>query len=78
MQAPGSDAAFVTAMNYSQKPVREEVELRDIKGLEPEKLSGQLHDIISGDPLGSLPDSGRLTIELPALTARTIVIERLR
>jgi hypothetical protein len=70
-------AAVVAAMNFSQKSVREEIELLAIKGLEQEKVTGKLFDIISGKQLGTLPDSGRLTIELPALTARTIVIERL-
>jgi hypothetical protein len=76
MQVPGSDAAVVTAMNFSQEAVREEIELLAIKGLEQEKVTGQLLDIISGKRLGTLPDCGRLTIELPALTARTIVIEK--
>ncbi len=77
MQAPGSDAAVVTAMNFSQESMREEVELFAIKGLQQEKVTGQLLDIISGERLGTLPRSGRLTIELPALTARTIVIANL-
>jgi hypothetical protein len=76
MQVPGSDVA-VTAMNFSQKSVREEIELLAINGLEQEKITGQLLDIISDKRLGVLPDSGRLTIELPALTARTIVMEKL-
>ena len=77
MQAPGSGAAVVTALNFSQKSVREEIELLAIKGLQQEKVTGQLLDIISGKRLGTLPDSGQLTIELPALTARTIVIGKL-
>ena len=54
----------------------EEIELLAIKGLQQEKVTGQLLDIISGKRLGALPSSGRLTIELPALTARTIAIEK--
>jgi trehalose synthase len=76
MQAPGSTAAVITAMNFSQKPVREEIDLGSIEGLEDEKLSGKLLDIITGEQMGHLPDSRRLTFELPALTARTIVIEK--
>ena len=64
-------------MNFSQEPVREEIDLMLSRALGQEKVTGQLLDIVSGERLGDVPDSGRLTIELPALTARTIVIESL-
>ena len=77
MQVPGSDAAVVTAMNFSQESLREEIDLLAIEELEQEKAIGQVFDVISGKRLDTLPDSGRLTVELPALTAKTIVIEKL-
>jgi len=76
MQAPGPAAAVITAMNFSQEPVREELDLSDTEGLADETLTGKLLDIITGEQLGRLPDSGRITIELPALTAKTILLEK--
>jgi hypothetical protein len=35
-----------------------------------------LLDIVTGERLGNLPDSGQMTIDLPALTAKTILIEK--
>jgi trehalose synthase len=76
MQAPGPVGAVITVMNFSQKPIREELDLSGAEGLEDAKLTGKLLDIITGEQLGNLPDSGRMTIELPALTAKTILIEK--
>jgi hypothetical protein len=76
MQAPGPARAVITAMNFSQKPLREELDLRGIKGLGNAKLTGKLLDIITGERMDDLPDSGRMTIELPGLTVKTILIEK--
>jgi hypothetical protein len=76
MQAPGPVGAVITLMNFSQKPIREELDLSGAPGREDEKLTGKLLDIVTGERLGNLPDSGRMTIELPALTVKTILIEK--
>jgi trehalose synthase len=76
MQAPGPAGAVITAMNFSQKPIREELDLSGAKGLGNTKLTGRLLDIITGERMGNLPDSGRMTIELPGLTVKTIQIEK--
>jgi hypothetical protein len=76
MQAPGPANVVITALNFSRKPMREELDLSDMEGLADKKLTGNLLDIITGEQLGSLPDSGRITIELPALAAKTILVEK--
>jgi hypothetical protein len=76
MQVPGSAVAAVTAMNFSHRPVQECLDLRKVNGLSEDRLSGKLLDILTGEQLGELPQSGCMTIDLPALTARTIVIEK--
>jgi maltose alpha-D-glucosyltransferase/alpha-amylase len=75
MRAPGSTAAVITALNFSREAVEEEVDLQEVEGLEGVKLNGKLLDIVSGERLVDLTDLRRFTVELPALTARTIVIE---
>ena len=49
MQAPGPAGVVITAMNFSQKPMREELDLSGIKGLGKAKLTGKLLDIITGE-----------------------------
>lgn len=75
MQPPDSDAVAITAMNFSRKPVQEEIDLNDVAGLEVASLTGEMLDIVSDESLAEVPESGRLTIPLPALTARTILLQ---
>ena len=76
MQAPGPHIAMVTAMNFSNKPVQEHVDMSTINGLRREKLAGSLFDIVTDERIGKLSSAAHMTIDLPALTARTILIDR--
>lgn len=76
MQVPGRHAAAVTAMNFSQQSIEETLDLSHIERLSTKKLhAGKLLDIVEEEHTGELNDSGRMTIELPALAARTFLIE---
>jgi trehalose synthase len=76
MQVPGQHAAAVTAMNFSRRPVRETLDLSAIEKLPRKKfLAGKLPDIVRGEHAGELSSDGRMTIQLPGLTASTFVIE---
>jgi trehalose synthase len=74
MQSPKSPVV-VTAINFAQHSIREELNLAEIDELSDTQFAGTMFDIISDEDLGELPKSGRMMIELPALTARTIVID---
>lgn len=74
MRAPGASRAIVTALNFSREPIEEQVDLHKLSGL-PEELTGAVREILTDKKLGELPASGRLTIELPGWTAKTIAIE---
>ena len=74
--AAGQHAAAVTAMNFSQQSVQEILGLGNVKQLSGKKLrAGKLLDIVRGDRAGELDAAGRMTIELPGLTASTFLIE---
>jgi trehalose synthase len=75
MQAPGAPAAIITALNFSRKSVQEEIDVRNIKEFEDKQFTDKVLDVLSGEQLDKLPESGRLSIKLPALTAQTIMIE---
>lgn len=74
MQPPGPTSLVITALNFSQHRVREEIDLSAFTSLGEKPISRGMLDIVTGEELGKLPDSGLVTIELPALTAQTIRI----
>ena len=76
MQVPGPHVAMITAMNFSNEEIHERLDISDIDGVPQKKLKGTLLDIITGEQIGELSPAGRMTIDLPALTARTILVDR--
>jgi maltose alpha-D-glucosyltransferase/alpha-amylase len=75
MRVPGRTVAAVTALNFSAEAIEESLDLSRIDEVSTQKLpTGRLQDIITGERTAELDDSGRLTIKLPALSARTLVI----
>jgi trehalose synthase len=77
LKIPGRHGGALTALNFGLRDVRESVNLSRIDELSPEKLRrGELVDIVSGERAGELRESGRVTIELPALTGRTVLLRR--
>jgi maltose alpha-D-glucosyltransferase/alpha-amylase len=77
MRVPGRHVAAVTAMNFSQEPLEETFDLREVEQLEDATpRAGKLLDVVDRQPIGELHPSGRITIQLPPLTAFTVLIER--
>lgn len=77
MQVPGRHLAAITALNFSREDVEETLDLSKIEPLADKLVqAGKLVDIMTKERTGELQPSGRMTINLPALTARTLVIER--
>jgi trehalose synthase len=74
MRSPGSPALVITALNFSQKAVKEEIDLNAIEAIGKETATGKMHEIIADENLGNLPENGRISIKLPPLAAKTIHI----
>jgi maltose alpha-D-glucosyltransferase/alpha-amylase len=75
MQPPGPPSLVITALNFSQQRVRETLDLSSIKALEDKKIKGKVLDIVTDEQLDRVSDSGRVTLDLPALSAQTLRIE---
>ncbi|HEY1375565.1 MAG TPA: hypothetical protein VGF55_02165 [Gemmataceae bacterium] len=65
----------VTALNFGRGPAAEDLDLSHLPGVDAGQLRGQtVRDILAGADLGPVPDSGRLSIRLDALSGTTLVI----
>ncbi len=74
LRLPGHPLA-VTALNFGRRPVTEDLDLSRIEGVDIAQLRGRpVTDIVAGQAAGSVPDSGRLTVRLGALSVTTLVI----
>jgi maltose alpha-D-glucosyltransferase/alpha-amylase len=79
MRVPGPHLGAITAMNFSQLDVEEQVALGGRNGLLGEKSDesgGRVLDVITGEPVGNVSDFGQITLTVPALSVRTLIIER--
>jgi maltose alpha-D-glucosyltransferase/alpha-amylase len=65
----------ITALNFGRSAIEEEIELTAIKGVSAAELNGrQWVDVLGGEGSGKVTDKGRLTLRLPPLTGKTVVI----
>jgi trehalose synthase len=77
MRLPGKPALAITALNYSQKPVRERINLRTVKGLKVPTLAGQpVINSVSGKTEGTVNLQGALNIELEGWSGKTLIIDQ--
>ena len=77
MRVPGPYLGAITAMNFSHHDVQEQVDIAALAENQRGKFAGgETFDIVTGERLGPLPTAGRITINVPALSARTVVVER--
>jgi hypothetical protein len=79
LRVPGPHLGAITALNFSHRDVEERVDLVGQNGLVANRagaMNGRMFDAVKGEPEGNVPDSGQITIKLPALSAKTLVIER--
>ena len=77
MRVPGPYLGAITAMNFSHHVFQEEVDIAALVENQRGKFAGgETIDILAGERLGPLPTTGRIMITVPALSARTVVVER--
>lgn len=77
MRLPESSALAVTALNYSQQPVQEKLDLGKIEALKSLNLAGRrVLDSVSGEPAGEVDAQGNLPIELDGWSGKTLVVEQ--
>jgi trehalose synthase len=77
MRLPDTSALAVTALNYSQKPVQERIELGKIEALKGIALAGRpVLDSVSGEAAGEVDSQGGLSIELEGWFGKTFIIEQ--
>jgi hypothetical protein len=77
MRLPGKPALAITALNYSQQPVRERLDLRKVEGLREFAFAGQpVINSVSGETEGKVTSQGALSIELEGWSGKTLIIEQ--
>jgi hypothetical protein len=75
LRVPGSYIGAVTALNFSHSDAREEIDVRVLADDKAsKKIGGDTTDILTGEPGGELSDLGRMRIDLPAMSAKTLII----
>jgi len=73
--AEGS-ALAVTALNFSQKPIRERIDLGKIEALRGSAVASRpVLDSVSGEAAGEVNSQGGLSIELEGWSGKTLVLE---
>jgi maltose alpha-D-glucosyltransferase/alpha-amylase len=78
MTPPNSPNLIVTALNYGRSSTSVQVDLTQIPpGIPASQVAGQNGlDIISEQNVGTVSNTGTLTIDLDSLAGRTVVIQR--
>jgi hypothetical protein len=77
MRVPGAYLGAITAMNFSHHDVQEQVDIAALAENQRGKFAGgETFDIVTGAKLDPVPTTGRIIINVPALSARTVLIER--
>jgi trehalose synthase len=75
MRIPDKSALAITALNYSQKAVRERFDLRAVKELNRTAVAGKsVIDSVSGKVEGTVDSHGTLNIELDGWSGKTLII----
>jgi len=75
MRIPGKPALAITALNYSQKPVQEQIDLRTIKGLRAAAFVGQpATNSVSGAAEGAVDSRGALSFQLEGWSGKALII----
>jgi trehalose synthase len=76
MRIPDKSALAITALNFSQKPVRERIDLRKVGGLRSSAFAGQpVIDSVSGAAEGQVDSRGVLSIELDGWSGKTLIVD---
>jgi trehalose synthase len=76
MRLPDESTLAITALNFSQKPVRDRIDLRRVEGLKAAAFADRsVIDSVSGEAAGTVDSRGALDIELEGWSGRTLIIE---
>jgi trehalose synthase len=74
---PGPHLGAITAMNFSRENLQETIDVSKVEPFAQKQLkAGKVVEIVDEVEAAMLQPHGRLTIELPAMTARTLVIDQ--
>jgi trehalose synthase len=77
MRLPEGSALAITALNFSQKPARERIDLRTVGGLRAAALAGHpIIDSVSGEAADRVNSQGALGIELAGWSGKTLIIDQ--
>jgi len=77
MRVPSEAGLAITALNFSQEPVRERIDLRGVEGVNASALAGQpVLDSVSGKAEGQVDPRGALLIELEGWSGKTLIISQ--
>jgi len=76
LRLPGESALAVTALNFSQQPIQERIDLRKIEALRGFALAGRhVIDSVSGQAAHEVDAQGGLSLEIEGWSGQTLVIE---
>lgn len=76
MKLPDPGAFAITVLNYARAGSEVDVDLGKVPGLSVDQLRRQpARDIVSEQEVGVVSDAGHLTIDLEALSGRTVVLQ---
>jgi len=77
MRIPEKSALAITALNYSQKPVQERLDLSTVTGLKGRALAGySVINSVSGKTEGKVDSQGALNIALEGWSGKTLIIDQ--
>ena len=75
MRIRDGSALAITALNFSQEAVHEQLDLRKVEGLKGSALAGQpVIDSVSGEAEGRVDERGALDIDLKGWSGKTLII----
>ena len=76
LRVPGESTLAVTALNFSQQPVRDRIDLGKIEALKEFTLAGRhVIDSVSSQAAHEIDSQGGLSIEIEGWSGQTLVIE---
>jgi trehalose synthase len=74
LRLPQSGGWAITALNFGRREVQETLDFTQLPGPAVDLRGGRVQDAVTDALEGKVPESGRLKIQLPALTGKTLVI----
>ena len=77
MRIQDGSALAITALNFSQKPVRERLDLLKVEGLKGSALAGKpVIDSVKGEVEGKVDEQGVLDINLEGWSGKSLILDQ--